>query len=124
MLNFDCVRDLLVYLDENLEFKDNGKTIGIKMNNVLENDPLNKYSRTEISLAIEYLLGKDLIVKTNPDSPQSPMTVKVSKITPLGYEFLKTFKDNTVWNKLKKTSGDLAKFTIRELIALGISLMG
>lgn len=36
-LNYDCVRKLLIYLEENLEVKPNGLKIGIKLRGISKN---------------------------------------------------------------------------------------
>lgn len=119
MINFDCVRDIVFFLDSNFEYRHNGILHPIKLKSVIDGYPFNKYLESEVYLAIEYIVDKSLVELAKPNCP--PRLSIFIKITPLGYDFLAAVKDETVWSKVKKESKDLAKFTIQQMISLALA---
>lgn len=99
-LNYDCVRDLLLYLEENLQY---GSQININ------NMQLKNYSQHEILytadklLEAEYLDG-ELIMLLDGEVPE----IHIVSITWNGHQFLDNIRDNKVW---EHTKGVVSKFS-------------
>lgn len=100
-LNHDCVRDLLIFIEDNL-------TYGhfIYANEV----PIGNYSSDEILYSADKLLEAGLIDGTKKvflDSGGIPQ-IRIKSITWDGHEFLDNIRDKNVWEKSK---GILSKFS-------------
>lgn len=62
MVNEDCARDLLQYLDSCLEISSTGKRVKpIKLKKVLHEEPLGNYTSDDIYNAAEYLVKLGLV---------------------------------------------------------------
>lgn len=103
-LNHDCVRDVLLYVEENANYNLRISTNSIK---------LNDYSIEEIVYSIEKLSEADFLNVTNVSTMgrQIPGYI-VQSITYQGHEFLDNIKDNNVWSDTKK---QLSKFSSTSL---------
>lgn len=100
-LNHDCVRDLLLYIEENLEYG-----YYIKVNEV----QIGNYSQHEILYAADKLLEAGFINATRKeyiDNPGIPV-IRINSITWNGHQFLDNIRDNKVW---EYTKGILSKFS-------------
>lgn len=93
-LNHDCVRDLLILIEENLSY-------GYYMD--MSSVELKEYSREIIIytadklLEAEYLIGnkQDYINATFPD-------IRITSISWTGHQFLDNIRDDGVWKDTKK----------------------
>nr|DAU57298.1 MAG TPA: MarR family transcriptional regulator, transcription factor, TRANSCRIPTION REGULATOR.05A [Caudoviricetes sp.] len=101
-LNHECVRDLLLYLEDNLSYN---KSISI---NSLT---LKSYSQEELIYCAEKLIEANYLICTKADGYQPPLIVARS-ITYSGHQFLDNIRDNTVW---KETQNILSKVTSTSL---------
>lgn len=103
-LNHDCVRDVLLYVEENANYNVRISTNSIK---------LKDYSIEEIVYTIEKLSEADFLNVTSVSTMgrQTPGYV-VKSITYKGHEFLDNIKDNSVWSDTKK---QLSKFSSTSL---------
>lgn len=100
-LNHDCVRDLLLFIEENLEYG-----YYIQANEV----QIGNYSQQEILYAADKLLEAGYINATRKeylDNPGIPQ-IRINSITWDGHQFLDNIRDNEVW---KHTKGILSKFS-------------
>lgn len=103
-LNHDCVRDVLLYVEENANYNVRISTNSIK---------LKDYSIEEIVYTIEKLSEADFLNMTSVSTmgKQIPGYI-VKSITYKGHEFLDNIKDNSVWSDTKK---QLSKFSSTSL---------
>lgn len=103
-LNHDCVRDVLLYVEENANYNVRISTNSIKLKN---------YTIEEIVYAIEKLSEADFLNVTSISTMgrQVPGYI-VKSITYKGHEFLDNVKDNGVWSDTKK---QLSKFSSTSL---------
>lgn len=98
-LNQDCIRDLLLYLEENLSLERN-----ITVNNIKIKD----YSQEDLIYTTQKLfeagyLNCEIINFITSSIP----FIDVSSLTYKGHQFLDTIRDNKVWSK---TKGILSSF--------------
>ncbi|MFS8541588.1 MAG: DUF2513 domain-containing protein [Tissierellales bacterium] len=99
-LNHECVRDLMLYIEENLEYG-----YLIKVNDVKIKD----YSQDEIIYAADKLLEAGYldgqkIVTLSDKIPE----ITITSITWNGHQFLDNIRDNKVWEHTKSI---LSKFS-------------
>ena len=97
-LDHDCVRNFLLYLEENLEIDQ--KPVDVR------NIHLKRYSENDIRYAAKKLSEAGYI-KVMMHPYDNEIEIYVQEITWEGHKFLDTIRDNEVW---RKTKGFLAKF--------------
>ena len=118
MLNENCIKSILLYLQDNLVPNHRGKIIGIHARNIYPNFE-HLFNLQEFNYAIVYLVENGFITKTNPEHKnRSADAGKINGITPAGYQLLSLMKDDTLWGKLKKK---LTLEKIFDLLSAGIN---
>ena len=101
-LNADCVRDIMLYLEKNLELVSYIDSSEINIKYYLEDI---KYTCSKL-IEANYLNGE---VKVGLDGN---MSVYISSITWNGHQFLDNIRSSTVWNKTKETAVKLGSVSI------------
>ncbi len=106
-LNHDCIRKLLLYLEENLEY--NGKIV---INSITD----LKYSQDELIYSAEKLqeAGYIDLIETDPCGDDLPLAI-VTNITYSGHTFLDNIRDNVVWSKTKSITSKIASVSLNLL---------
>lgn len=102
-LNHDCVRDLLLYLENNLEY---GK--GININKL----SLNDYPQNDLLYTAEKLTEANFINSVIRWNMNSAHIIVVKSITYKGHEFLDTIRDKTVWENTKSKASKFASISL------------
>nr|DAF01605.1 MAG TPA: Flagellin, PadR, transcription factor, DNA.8A [Caudoviricetes sp.] len=99
-LNHDCVRSLLLYLEDDLTINSLIDLSDVELNGFSDDEILY----VGIKLAEASFITASIREHRMGDSP----SVLVSQITWAGHKFLDTIRDDTVWGH---TKGLLSKFT-------------
>lgn len=100
-LNHDCIRELMIFLEENLDCEN-----GIHINNI----ELKEFDKDDIIYSImklseaKYIRSSDEVHQTITGD----VTGSITAITWEGHKFLDTIRDNKVW---KQTKGILSKLS-------------
>lgn len=104
-LNQDCVRDLLLYLENTLTYEN---TITI---NYLS---LKKYSKLDLVYTADKLLEANFIncIKSSYADESGPIIIAKS-ITYSGHQFLDNIRDNKVFEKTKSILSSLESVSIK-----------
>lgn len=97
-LNQDCVRDLLLYLEENLTLNDHLS---------VENISLKNYSRDELLYTADKLYEAGYINCMRKIYDTTDLIILISSITYEGHQFLDNIRDDKVF---AKTKAILSKF--------------
>lgn len=102
-LNHDCVRDLLLYLEENLN-----------LNSVLsiENISLKDYSTEELLYTADKLYEAGYINCSRKIYDNADLVILVSSITYNGHQFLDNIRDDKIFNKTKSILSTLKSVSI------------
>lgn len=96
-LNQDCVRDLLLYLEENLNL---GSFISISSD--FYEDVLSDYLANDLIYTAQKLLEADYIDATIMHYMGTNIpSVRIKSITYQGHQFLDNIRDNKVYTKTK-----------------------
>ena len=99
MVNEDCARDLLQYLDSCLEISSTGKRVKpIKLKKVLHEEPLSNYTSDDIYNAAEYLVKLGLVNLPIPRSTALKGGARSYVFTGIS---AKVTRNPTTWEKLK-----------------------
>jgi len=90
-LNQDCVRDVLIFLEENLTYNDSFPATDIN---------ISAYSMEEILYTVS-LLYEAHYLKAIPINSFEFNSFFIVSLTMSGHELLDNIRDDTVWNKVK-----------------------
>lgn len=97
-LNYDCVRDVLLYLEDNLSLN---KSITFPSD--IKESLLIKYSKDDLLYTVKILLNKKLILgDDNFNYATGIYTANIDSLSFDGHSFLDNIRDNQVWSKSKK----------------------
>lgn len=103
-LNYDCIRDVLLYLEEALEYTDNPISLEhkrITIETVASN--LSTYTKNDVRYTIEKLLEAEYIQMKNItlDSQKYIVNGYIDDITWKGHDFLNNIREKTIWEATK-----------------------
>lgn len=117
-LNMDCVRDLLFLIEKETYVKLSGRSVTIKMKHLYpildQYDSLKKYE------AAKYIFSKELVEYDHKNLPNGPRFYVCTGLSPLGHDYLRSIRDNSVWNKMKSSGKSIASMTVNKLIEFAI----
>ena len=102
-LNQDCIRDLLLYLENNLSYTTNK----ININNL----HLKNYTEDELIYTAEKLFEGNYITYVIAKAYNPPVIV-VTGITYNGHQFLDNIRDDKVWKKTKSILSKVSSASI------------
>ena len=128
-LNPDCIRDVLLYLEENLSYceEENSiehKSIGI---HTIANELHNKhnYNTNDIYYSVEKLLEIRYIIALHESRGrnQSILTCDISDITYNGHMFLNTIRPKTIWEATKSKAKQIGGMSIHSLSMISSTIM-
>ena len=91
-LNQDCIRDLLLYLEENLKLNDYLSISNISLKN---------YSSEELLYTTDKLYEADYLKCSRKVYDNTDLMIFVSSITYTGHQFLDNIRDDKVFAKTK-----------------------
>lgn len=112
-LNYDCVRDVMLYLERNLNFGSPIRDTNINLNYDIEDI---RYSLLKLH-EINYLDGS---VSKYMDGEYSVIT---TDITFYGHKFIGEIQSDTIWDKTKSVSKDLGIQTINGITQIASSVI-
>ena len=112
-LNYDCVRDVMLYLEKNLNFGNPIRDTSITLNYDIKDI---RYSLLKLH-EINYLDGS---VSKYMDGEYSVIT---TDITFYGHKFIGEIQSDTIWDKTKSVSKDLGIQTINGITQIASSVI-
>lgn len=119
-LNPDCIRDVLLYLEENLSYnherKDSLEHNSISMRKIAEYLHNQKgYEIDDINYSIEKLLEIMYIIPDNElrGRNHSILSCSILDISWNGHQFLNTIRPKTIWDATKKKQNKLVECQYR-----------
>ncbi len=113
-LNKDCIRDLLIYLEDNLSYTHRISTGSLS---------LKDYTRDELVYTVERLSEAGFInVSKICDEPCTP-TYFIFSLTYNGHQFLDTIRDNSIWKNTKTVASQLASVSLPIIQEIAISFI-
>lgn len=127
MINQDCTRSLLMYLDDQLRIPASGKhPKPVKLKKALSDDsprenPLRDYPKEDVYASARFLVEKRFveIVAIDPNRVLdiAPRAYVFRSVTAKGSEYLEKIKSPKAWSFLKKRFGNVFEATLPQLIA-------
>ena len=127
-LNIDCVRDILLCVEENtdlrrhccfydLNFMPTPTYVWDKPEEpaAYQKALLQKYSNVVLAYHIHYCIECDLIVESEYTNAYCTF---ISDLTPMGHDFIANMRNDTFYNKVKEISKELGLNTLNDLIQI------
>jgi Hypothetical protein (DUF2513) len=113
-LNHDCVRELLLELEEKLPLNQS-----LYLHQLRELDTFEKYGEETCIYALLKLGEAGFIVENHMVADNQIYELAVSSITWHGHEFLDNIRDPKIWQKVKDATSNLASTSVTILAQLG-----
>lgn len=109
-LNLDCIRDVLLYLEDNLIIEKHVfKPIELK---TLQND-LKKYTPEDVFYSVYNLYQIHFIEgKFNDVSNMKMMFCEIENVTYAGHQFLASVRPESIWSKTKSVVSKVGVHTL------------
>lgn len=124
-LNPDCIRDVLIYLEENLEYVNREDVLiehrEITLSTIKEElHTKNSYEYIDIIYSVEKLIEVDYITAShiNRMAGNSKYIDGIADITWQGHQFLNTIRPKTVWEATKKGASKLGIMSMHALATI------
>lgn len=112
-LNYDCVRELLLTLEENLVMDDSLSFPNLTLKQVCEKMP--DFSRADIAYASTKLLEAEYIEANSIESDSKIIKIVYSSITYEGHQYLDSIRDSKLWSTVKKNAKALTFELVKKL---------
>lgn len=122
-LNPDCIRDILLTVEENTDINSSFVYFNDKFPcNEQHNDCelLSKYDTEEVLYHIRQCELSDLIVATKWYKDDS---CKIKDLSPQGHNFLANIRSDNIWNNTKKVATKVGSISLDALIKISTSVL-
>lgn len=111
VLNEDCVRDILLYLEKTLNYNSYGI---MGTNSIIIEDELKKYDNKIVHYAIEKLIEGEII--STHGIPHNMIdrlpSIQISDITYRGHELLNNIRPESAWQKTKSVACKMGRHSL------------
>ena len=114
-LNHDCVRDTMLYLENNLELNERTESYFIA-------SKLNSFEIDDVIYSIRKLVEADYI-SANPISTIDGPSYIISALTWQGHQFLDNVREPDVWSKAKSKASVVGQVSIPILSQVASSVI-
>lgn len=119
-INYDCIRDVLLALEDNIVLDEDLDPNEIIISDLQEILP--DYSIQDIAYSLEMLKEADYI--HTGDNDINTIGIKVTGITFEGHKYLDTIRTSAVWEETKKTFKEKAiEMTIETIMLVAKSII-
>lgn len=120
-LNPDCIRDVLLYLEENLKIEDNHRFSEITLSQLEE--ALPQYPNEDVFYSVYNLHQIHFIEgKINDINNMKMFFCEINNITWNGHQFLNTIRPTTVWEATKKGASKLGIMSMHALSTIAMKI--
>ncbi len=119
-LNPDCIRDVLLYLEENLSISPELEFLHMDIHQLGKdlNYPLNEIANTVLSLN-----DAGFIVSDTFSAGDGCVMIMISRITYSGYEFIELVRPESVWKKVKSTGKHIGSFSFSVITQIATNVL-
>ncbi len=121
-LNLDCVRDVLIVLEDTENMDNTGNLELIEINDI--ENALPDYERKELLYTLRHLIEEHYINGEIISSCGEPDIYEIDDLSWKGHELLKNIRNKPVWEKVKqKALSHVGTVSISVLSALAESII-
>ena len=117
-LNHDCVRKLLICLEDNLDIKASGLPEPLRLRDIEDDIELSEFSQEDIYYSARKLAEAKFIEVASKDAAPKVMIIK--EITWKGHDYLDSVRDSKVWKEVKNRTKDLSGVALDVVKSLAI----
>ncbi len=114
-LNPDCIRDILLTVEDNTSF---GNFLNFE--NATDYDQLSSYSTDEVLYHIKQCELSGLLTKVSWYMGGSCL---IHDLSPYGHEFLANIRSNTNWNKTKEITKKVGTTSLNAMIQIASNVI-
>lgn len=117
-INYDCVRDVLFYLENKLDLNESLDYVEIPMKSITASNELSKYTPKDIAYTIYKLAEAEYIIAGELHHDIRQYYYSVRSITYSGHEFIESVRTDKKWTEIKKVCsviGGVALSTIKAI---------
>lgn len=128
-LNPDCIRDTLLYLEDNLGYTDSQTSMEhIEISIAYATTEISRtcsYSEEDVQYSIEKLLEIDFIRAKAVSHDKSGYIVsgKIDDITWSGHNFLNNIRPNSIWDATKAGASKLGLMSVHALSSISTKIV-
>lgn len=119
-LNPECIRTVMLYLEENLTMNSD---LEVNEISVFDLPQKIKFSIEEIANTLLALDDAGFIVCYWDNGDGAITALDVYRITYAGYQFLESVRSDTVWKKVKKVSNNVGSFSLNVISQIAASVL-
>lgn len=113
-LKQDCIRDLMLYLEENLSYDNYVNVFALK---------LKGHSTEDLVYTADKLYEAGYIEAGRQELSGSAPLIRVFSITYEGHQFLENIRDSKVWAEVKNKTSKMASVSLPVLQQVALSLI-
>lgn len=125
-LDFDCIRDILLYVEENSGYRDSDSDIPqihkeIPHATIIESPLFSKYNREDVAHTLELMIKEDLFELAAKPIYDSVNNLSYARITGLnwdGHALLDNIRNDEAWNAVKEKAKRTGKVSIRIMASI------
>ncbi len=116
-LNPDCLRDMLIIIQEKTYIDDNGNAVSVSFDSLCK--CMDRYSKGDITFTLLRLFEEDLISGWYKPADKAPIySAIINRLTPEGEKLLTDIYDTGKWNAVKKKFKDKGIPTLTAIIEI------
>lgn len=119
-LNPDCIRDILLFLEENLSLT---PTLGFQEIDYRTLSESLSYSKAEVVNTIITLDEAGFIKTISDYSCEGLEELDIYRITYDGYQFIETIRPETVWKKVRHVGTNIGSMSIDVITKIASSVI-
>ena len=116
-LDIDCVRDILLTVEENTGYNEYMTVSEMSINY----DLLKKYDGNKVMYHIIQSAKANLIDAEQVDLAGNIM---IKDLTPYGHKFIANIRENSNWNKVKKIANEVGTTSLEAIMQIAINVIG
>ena len=122
-LNPDCVRDILLYLEEKLTILDGNKFSKVELKDIYEAFE-NTYSKEDIFYSV-YNLHQIRFIEGRIENVtnQKMFFCEIENISWNGHQFLNTVRPKSIWDATKTKAKQIGGMSLQTLSTIAVSIM-
>ncbi|MBR1752846.1 MAG: DUF2513 domain-containing protein [Ruminococcus sp.] len=116
-LNPECLRDMLIIIQEKTGIDDNGDTVSISFDSLC--NCMDSYNKGDIVFTLLRLFDEDLVSGRFQPADKTPIySARIDRLTPEGEKLLTDISDSGKWNAIKKKFKDKGIPTLTAIIEI------
>lgn len=120
-INYDCLRELLLVLEKNLQFSDELEYPTISFEKVCEYMP--DYSKADIAYSTMILNEAGLIKANIMKADNRFYSCTYSRLTYDGHKFLENVRSKKVWAKIKTVVGKIGGASVETITSIALEII-